>query len=468
MMFRAADEQRRTPWVALMAVLLAGLIVRIAIALYLPSDQAFLERLPDQLEYVQLAESLLENGELVTVDERYASPQPLVAQRMPGYPLLVAACGANVTVVRIVQSGLDLVTALAAFGIARAWLTDRESIFAAALVALNPFLAYFSSLVLSETVFTTMLTVGIYGVVKARRRPIHWWWGIGIIALSVYVRPTGAPLAVVVAIAAALLPGRQPSRPASRWPLPAGMTAALMVGLMLLPWLVRNWYVLDLDNDDVWRAPIAGVWTTTNGGITLYDGWNLDNTTGGSDQSFVGRMPQLGLMNEMERSAYLSEKADEAVRERPWRAVKLAGLKVLRTWSPVPLSEVGSEGRPAVAVMGAMYAVPVMLLAIGGMLPRQKSSGGGGGGGGDGGGGGLPGSAKILLFAPILALTVAHAMTVGSLRYRLPVEPILAVLAAAGAGAVVQAVSTGRRGRESESDVDADEKQAASPSAEAE
>ncbi len=404
----------RGVWIVLAALVIVGLAARIGLAFWLPSDRAALEALPDQLEYFDLAASLLDDGQLVTVDDRYLAAQPLRAQRMAGYPLFVAALGANVTAVRLAQAGLDVVTALAAFGIARTWLTPRLSLVAAAGVLLSPFLIYFSALLLTESLFACLLTLGLLGVLKARDRAAWWWVGIGLLALSVHVRPTGALLAVAVALVAAFLPGRHPSRPDTRWPLPAGLTAGLLVGVILSPWIVRNGIVLE-----------RFVPATTNGGITLYDGWNPDNTTGGSDQSFVGRMPQLGLMDEVDRSTYLRKKAMAAIGFDPIRAAWLSVKKVGRTWSPVPLSELGS---PLKVLAGAIYAVPLFALAAIGLFAGR-----------------LPGSAKLLLATPALVLTLAHAATVGSLRYRLPADPALAVLAAAGV-AVLAGGLRARRG----------------------
>jgi hypothetical protein len=42
----------------------------------------------------------------------------------------------------------------------------------------------------------------------------------------------------------------------------------------------------------------------------------------------------------------------------------------------------------------------------------------------------------LLLALPAVYFTLVHAVSVGSLRYRVPVEPQLAILAAAGAAVV--------------------------------
>ena len=44
--------------------------------------------------------------------------------------------------------------------------------------------------------------------------------------------------------------------------------------------------------------------------------------------------------------------------------------------------------------------------------------------------------AKLMLLAPAAYFTIVHALSVGSLRYRVPVEPELAVIAGSGAAAI--------------------------------
>lgn len=212
-------------------------------------------------------------------------------------------------------------------------------------------------------------------------------------------------MAIALGIASAFLPDRHPFAVHSRWPLPVGLTTLLLLLVALAPWTLRNWLLLD-----------ELVPTTTNNGITLYDGWHVDNTTGGSDQSFVARMPQLGLMNETERDTYLKGKAMEAVREHPLRSAALAVRKAGRTWSPVPLSQ---ADRPAYLLAGLVYSVPLFVLAAVGLLLS-----------------GLPRPGKWLLLTPAVYLTLIHMLSVGSVRYRLPAEPALAVLAAGGIWAI--------------------------------
>jgi len=149
--------------------------------------------------------------------------------------------------------------------------------------------------------------------------------------------------------------------------------------------------------------------TTTNSGVTLYDGLNPD-ATGASDQSFLRSMPQLRRMNERARSEYLSDLAWQYAKEHPARVVELAGRKIARTWSPVPLSDdYGNRGN---VIIASVYMLPFLLLVVIGLWR-----------------GSLPASAKVFLLLPAIYFTIAHAVSVGSLRYRVPADVPMAVVA---------------------------------------
>src|SRR5439155_7682335 len=85
------------------------------------------------------------------------------------------------------------------------------------------------------------------------------------------------------------------------------------------------------------------------------------------------------------------------------------------TWTPIPLSKEFS--RPRYIIIAALYAIPLDLLVLLGLRSRR-----------------LRPSEKLFLLTPALYLTVAAAVSVGSLRYRIPAEVPMAVIAA-GAGA---------------------------------
>jgi hypothetical protein len=181
----------------------------------------------------------------------------------------------------------------------------------------------------------------------------------------------------------------------------------LLTLAVLLPWAIRNYRVLS-----------SWVWTATNGGITLYDGFNPD-ATGASDQSFVQSMPQLRGMNEVARSAYLSGLAKDFIRQQPLRAAELAAVKAGRTWSPVPLSQ--EYGGWKYRTVGLLYSLPLDVLVLIGLMRRTDR------------GAPLSRSAKAFLLIPAIYFTAVHMLSVGSLRYRIPAEAPMAVVAASAA-----------------------------------
>ena len=167
----------------------------------------------------------------------------------------------------------------------------------------------------------------------------------------------------------------------------------------LVPWIIRNEQVLG-----------AQVWLTTNSGITFYDGLH-PGATGASDQSFTRRMPELAQMNELERDEHLKQLSRQSLLDDPRRAAELALAKMRRTWSPIPLSEQFSN--PLYTAIGLLYTLPLFAAAAAGLIASA-----------------LPARMRLLLLAPAILITLTHAISVGSMRYRLPAEPLLCVLAA--------------------------------------
>ena len=98
----------------------------------------------------------------------------------------------------------------------------------------------------------------------------------------------------------------------------------LITGLVIFPWAARNRWILG-----------SWIWTSTNDGITQYDGFNPD-ATGASDQSFVRSMPWTRDMTEIARSRYFSESANEWINAHPSETLKLAAVKIARTLEPDP------------------------------------------------------------------------------------------------------------------------------------
>jgi hypothetical protein len=406
-----------TRW--LVAILAIGLLVRLVWGLSRPTDDAAIAVLPDQRGYLDLARNLLQGAGLHYVDERFGptadgkpAGQTVYAARTPGYPVFVAMCGGSVRTVRVAQALLDTSTALAVYLLARRFLRSPVGPpLAGALVAFNPFLVYFSALLLTETLYTSMLAWGMVLLLLARGRA--WVWGVLLLVLAIHVRPSGIGLPVVLAACAPFARGHDRAAGSLKRPvtwiaraLVPPVAAVALTLAVLLPWAWRNDRVLG-----------RWLWSTSNDGITLYDGFH-PGATGASDQSFVTRMPHVRDMGELERSNYFRDAAKGIMWDDAGRFSELALAKVARTWSPVPLS--AEFGRPLYKAVALLFALPFDVLVVAGIFAGR-----------------LPRAALVYLLLPALYFTAVHALSVGSLRYRVPAEAPLAVLAAAGAARVI-------------------------------
>lgn len=412
-------------------LLVLALSLRLGWGLTRPATESSLSALPDQRDYLSIARNLLHGRGMQFLDARFEDT--VYAFRTPGYPLFLAACGADLRGARAMQALLDTSTVLAVYLLARL-LTRREGetvpLLAAGLVAFNPFLIYFTALLLTETLFTAMLAWAMVCLAAGnggrgpRQSTLVWLLGCALAALAVLVRPSAVALPVVLGIASTFVNRGTPRAyegardefgrvNSGRWPLPVGLTTIALVLLVLLPWAARNRSVLG-----------QWVWLDTNGGFTLYDGYNPD-ASGESNQAFVDREPQLQALGEVDRSAYLSAKAFDYARTHASRVWELIGVKLSRTWSPMPLSS--EYRRPELSMIALAFSVPFDIFVVVGLF-RGK----------------LARPAKVFLLAPAIYFSIIHALTVGSLRYRIPSEPPMALLAAVAIAAWVGAFQSRR------------------------
>jgi hypothetical protein len=230
---------------------------------------------------------------------------------------------------------------------------------------------------------------------------LAWIGGAVLLAFTALVRPGAILMPVVLGCGAALANRtdivKAPHKP---WPLPVAATMLLVTLLAIFPWAARNRFVLG-----------SWIWTATDAGITRYDGFNSD-AVGDSNQSFVQFMPWTRDMTEVARSRYFAGLANEWIKDHPWDCLHLAAIKIARTWSPIPLS-VQYGSRLSYTMAGFVYGVGFDLLLLAGLWKTV-----------------LPGAVKRLLLLPAVYFTIAAALSVGSLRYRVPGEGPMAILAA--------------------------------------
>jgi hypothetical protein len=176
---------------------------------------------------------------------------------------------------------------------------------------------------------------------------------------------------------------------------------------MLAPWTIRNL-----------SATGHFVPTTLWVGPSLYDGLN-PAATGDSDMTFFERDQLLDRMSEYEMDREYRRRAWTYAAAHPGRVFQLALAKQLRFWNPSPNSE-QFHSLPS-AVIGWTTLMPLFLFSVFGAWCGRRDP-----------------WLLILTAAPVLYFAAIHTLFVGSIRYRLPAEFPLAVLAAFGFVQLIQ------------------------------
>lgn len=405
---------RREFW-QLMAVLMIGLIVRIGLAV---GVEEVLKKQPDRMflipgdaeGYWDLAGDLLK-GDRYEIYGRHVL-------RMPGFPAVVAlgrSLGHDsrlgvrmlLAVVAVLGIGGVYVLGLQLYG-------HRVGLLAAAFVSLSPLLAGFGILILSEGAFATTLVWALVALAEwmyQLQRSATWprllisAMNAGLLAaLAISMRPTWFACA-------GLLPGLLViwwvfTEQEDRWKrLTAGVASATVLGatilIILLPWAIRNQLVAG-------KFTFTTLWV----GASLYDGLH-PGATGDSDMTFFETDGLAGRLSEAEVDGEYRRRAWSFVAANPWRALELAWVKQSRYWNIVPNYP---EFRRWWILLPA--GLSTLLLYCGTLLelwfrPRNVL-------------------ALLLCLVPILEFALIHLLFVGSMRYRLPAEFPLAVIAASG------------------------------------
>ena len=361
--------------------------------------------------YWELAERIV-RGESYSVHD-----PPRSVLRMPGLPAVLAVGIAMADLLGAPrQSFLIARLLLAAIGTAACsmvYLLGKEllgrtvGLAASALTAVLPTMIVFSVMILGETLFAACLTANLWlmailarvrseeSLTGFRRTAVAFLAGV-VGAAACYARPSWllvVPLFALLHIALAVHRRRA---------IVDGVLIMAGLAICLAPWTLRN-------------HQLTGHWivTTLWLGPSLYDGLN-PNATGDSDMQFFDDDDVMGNgMSEYEMNRYYRQEAATFVIDHPRRAVELAFIKLGRFWKPWPNAAQFRSWPARLAV--ACFFLPMMILAVCGWWVHRGRV-----------------WAWLLTIGPVLYFSVLHMIFIGSLRYRLPVEYLLCVMAAAG------------------------------------
>ncbi|MFH0965749.1 MAG: glycosyltransferase family 39 protein [Planctomycetota bacterium] len=390
----------------LAVIIIAAFVVRLSFSLVAGG----VGRGTDEDAYLSIARNLAASWGYTD-----SSGQP-TAYRSPLYPVLVAGVlkfsGGNLAVLAVLQAALGALIAVVAAGIADELAGRVAAILAGALVACDPFLIYFSGEIMTETVFTFFVAGAVYFLLRSLRRPSVGRTCLAalFVAAAGLTRPIGwglLPLAALFALAQRASVGRRV----------ASALAVLLVGaLAAAPWVIRNFIIFN-----------AFIPNTTHGGYTfvlgnnpsLYDAMRRGEPWLRGSPSFDAFEKENAEARqgkgEVAGDAEMWRRGKAFVREQPKAALWLALKKIEALWRPAPtgLSVRGIVPGFVRYALGAFSLVLYAAATVGIISLKGKP---------------LP--LVLFLYCPAL-FTMTHAVFWSQLRFRVPLHPLLAALAAA-------------------------------------
>lgn len=314
---------------------------------------------------------------------------------MPLYPLQVALMGGYELALKVSDVVLSTLSIWLIHGIALEMFKDRAAAFVAALVAaFYPFFVFYAVSGLTETSYTFFVLLGFYLLYQA-----SLVWGAGVLVLSILSRPSLEPLLPLLLLAFALIVHRLTWR---QTVLFLGK-ASLIYLVLMTPWWAHNYAKYD-----------QFVHLNLGAGRMLYMGNNPMNQTGGGRERIDADMSRF--YNEIDdpliRNDAMKDEAIAYIRDSPSHFIAMAGVKFLRFWRLWPhASEYQNWQYIVVSVLsyGVALTLAVVFLLRHGLAYWRVLT-------------------PVILFAGFLS--AVHMVTLGSIRYRFPLEPFIVILAA--------------------------------------
>lgn len=386
----------------------ARVIAAIAIQASLPPGED--DYIPgDATGYRNLAQDIANGGEYAF----YTPPRRVL--RMPGFPAILAGSllvfGPSPMAARLLLAVIGTFGCALVYVLGRRLFDERVGLIGAAITAVLPTFVGFSPLFLSETAFAVTLVASLIPAAALLQGLSHPETSISkslyraascgaLIGLACYMRPSWLLWAPIVGVFA-LFAGRAK---------PVTWAALVVLGastfLTLLPWAIRNH-----------RVTGHFVLTTLWMGPSLYDGLN-PAATGDSEMSFFDNENLLATMSEYDVNKEYARRAREFAWTNPGRAIQLGLIKLWRYWKPWPNAGQFGSWPAWIAVLAS--SLPLFAATAWGIWTAR------------------PGWIVLALtLGPVLYFAAVHAVFVGSIRYRLPAEYPMTLLAAAGLQAVL-------------------------------
>jgi len=336
----------------------------------------------------------------------YADPSAPTARWMPGYPLFIAGVylifGASYRTVYVAQAVLSVVIAGFIYLLAKYTLGTQAGVLAVFLYAVDPFSIYICGRFQTEQLFTLLVTAALYCFLKMReetRVQLQCALLFGLLAGAGALTRNVAGLMFGGLCLGALLgwgEGFGRMRFGTRVFLIA-IASVVFLGT-LAPWLIRNYtltgqYVLSTE-----------VWQTLS--MTNNDNGGADFTPEG-----LAAMPRTSIEQpEIEREAVYRTFVTDWIAKHPSHFAWLYLWRAIVFWSPSVKFQTGMQ-----AMLGLAFNEILLLFVAASTFTHRKYW-----------------RKTLPIYTVLLAFTLSYSSVAAITRFKLPLYPLLEILAAGG------------------------------------
>jgi 4-amino-4-deoxy-L-arabinose transferase-like glycosyltransferase len=358
----------------------------------------------DEDRLMRSAAHLLATGEFrVGIDRAWEMPGTALFFA----PLLYLFPASPLTAIRLTQGVLVAVQSVCIGVLATMIFKDRRAgIIAALMAGFYPYLIFTQGLALSETLFNALLVAGFLCLYAWRMRGARI---DGLMALTIAM----LVLATLTKATLTILPPLLVAAGAVGVHSAGGILRILIVAttiycVLMSPWWLRNYLLLH-----------TFVPFTTSASQNLYMGNSPNNPNVATyapylpvDWSVDQGRDLASIQNELERSRAYRDAAFAYIAQDPLGFVRRAWIKAVTFWNVFPNAPAYQS--PVYRIGGLLSFGPVLLFALICLFQHRAQF------------------VRLLPFYLIAGyFTALYLITIASIRYRLPLEPLMIVLAAA-------------------------------------
>lgn len=369
----------------LLFILLFGVIIRILFIFFTPNRIIQ----GDTAVYQNIAKDILSGHGL----RGSLSHPPVYSLFLSGLYLIF---GDNIKLISVVQSALSSIIIFLIFILARkVFKDDKVAIVSSFIVAVDPFLIYFGGSTTSEILFTIFLLMAllllVYSFDLSSKKYI---WFLAGIMCGITLLTRAAILGFIFLIPAILLIYRS-------FKIYFLHIVFIFSGLIFIlsPWIYRNYNVSG-----------KFVLATSQAGWNMWEAMNPKPYSQEACHKWIENMnTETKSMDEFQKDKYFREKLANYVKRNPVDFFISTIKKFFRFWRFYPYDPYPLKYK----IISVAFYGPLMLLAIIGIvytLPLYKNTG--------------------ILYLLLIYTCISAFMFCPAIRYRLHINPVLAVFAA--------------------------------------